>query len=196
LQQQAKYLAKLGWWPHVLEIKSHYVEVLTAADSFDLPALMKSVHFPSSEQPNPQLAVDAFFLFLDKLIPAVENIARELDTGVTSYETHRVFIEDYLRQAIVPSTVFDGIDHRYPDVVALLNASAKFRLESIDSLMNNIEGQRPDIVGHRNRWMKRLELLTTKAIEDHQMLIGERGAVQDGRSFKRAHLGTTESPGL
>ena len=190
LQQHVTYLVKLGWWPHVLKIKSHYVDVLKAlSDKAVLDLHSKIFEFPNSEKPNQQNAVHAFYDFGKSLIAVVDDVVGSLDNGVGGYERHGELVEQYLQNAVAPSTVFDGTTHWYPDLSTLLNASTKFRLESVGRFVDGIENQRPELVGHRSRWMKRLELLTAKAIEDHQLLVAEKGAIRDGSFFKRADLG-------
>ncbi len=115
------------------------------------------------------------------------------DTGLASYRRFSELIGQYLSRVVVPSSVFDGKDHWYPDTNALLNSSMKFYLESLDELIRRIKDEQVSLAGDRSRWMKRVEGLTTKAIEDRGLLIAEKGAVQDGGAFKRADLRSPES---
>ena len=119
----------------------------------------------------------------------------KLDSGLKSYTKFNDVIGKYLVRAVVPSTVFLDGEHWYPDEIAILNASTRFYLESLGQLMGGVEGQRASLASHRSNWAKRLEGLTTKAIEDHQLLVREKGAKSVGGFFKRADLGPAEQAG-
>ncbi len=146
--------------------------------------------------------IGRFWVIPEELSPQViallsqnmqDSNGRELDSGVSGYKQFSDLVGQYLKQAVVPSTVFDGKDHWYPDTVALLNASMRFYLESLEELIDGIKGQKTFLAGHRSKWIKRVESLTAKAIEDHHFLVGEKGALQDGGAFKRADRGSLES---
>jgi hypothetical protein len=190
LQQQVLLLTKLGWSSELNSIKSHYVSVLQRAGAFRGSRLKVD----SSEYKRVHaLILGAFLALTPRVCELLEGVmkdrsGRSLDSGVREYQKFRGLVEENLSRAVVPSTVFDGRSHWYPGVVALLNASTKFYLESVGKLVAEIEGQNPRLPGHRSRWIKRLELLTAKALEDHFLLIRERGAVKSGGSFKRANL--------
>jgi hypothetical protein len=62
----------------------------------------------------------------------------------------------------------------------------------LEELMKSIKDQKTLLAGHRSRWIKRLELLTGKAIEDHMVLVGEEGAIQVDGAFKRADSSSLE----
>jgi hypothetical protein len=180
----------VGWWKKVDTVKSHYVDVLRAAAAV---VDTQFVFFTDEQFPNYASAtLQGFFA----LVPAVQKVTAEvtkgLDSGLSEYEKFGDLIEAHLERAVVPSTVFDGKDHWYPDTVALLNASMKFSLESLEKLMNSVKDQKTFLAGHRSRWLNRVEFLTSKAIEDHQLLVKEKGAISVGGSFKRADISSAE----
>jgi hypothetical protein len=133
-----------------------------------------------------------FFALTSMLEKVITEATRDLDSGVSEYDKFAELIENYLLRTVVPSTVFDGQNHWYPGTVALLNSSMKFSLESLEQLMNNVKGQKTFLAGHRSRSASRVESLTSKAIEDYYLLVGEKGAKQAGSSFKRGDLSTAE----
>jgi len=189
-QHVALLQGSAGWWKKIEAIKSHYVDVLRAAATIPDTTFL----FPTSEQ-DPSYA-SATLLGFFALAPEVEKIitevAHDLDPGITEYERFGDLIEAYLQRAVVPSTVFNGQDHWHPDTVALLNASMKFSLESLKELMDGVKDQKELLAGHRSKWISRVESLTSKAIEDHHLLVNEEGKTQVGSSFKRADLRTPE----
>lgn len=196
LKQHVQLLQRLGWWTEIEPLKSHFVDVLKSAitvtdNKFEFPTREKdSGHAHKTLRAFLGLAPFVAGLIMD-LTKDAEG--KEIDCGLAEYKRFGGLIEEYLRRTVVPSTVFDGKEHVYPSPVALLNASMKFYLESLEDLMSGIEGQNTTLAGHRSRWIQRLESLTGKAIEDHQLLIDEEGALQVGGAFKRADLRPAES---
>jgi hypothetical protein len=189
LKRQVLLLQELGWWNKVDTIKSHYVDALRSAAKVEA----SEFEFATAMEDSADETLRAFLSlapFISNLIAEVmkDSEGKRLDCGLDEFKKLGHLIGPYLGRAIVPSTVFDGKDHWYPSTVTLLNASMKFYLESLEKLMSGIEGQKTSIVGHRSRWIKRLESLTGKAIEDHHLLSDEEGAVKVGGTFKRADL--------
>lgn len=196
LKQQVLLLQRLGWWTEIESLNSHYVDVLRNA----IEASESKLEFPTREKDS-GYAHQTLRAFLE-LAPFVANLVwelakdsdgKEMDCGLEEYKKFGDLVEEYLSRAVVPSTIFDGSEHWYPSPVTVLNASMKFYLESLEKLMNSIEGQKTALAGHRSRWIQRLESLTGKAIEDHQLLIDEEGAARGGGAFKRADLRSLES---
>ena len=195
IKQQVFLLKELGWWDEVDTIKSHYTDVLRNAASIDASPNKSPFEFQTTEQPDGKETLQAFL----RLAPTVTDLIKgmmknsnggELDSGVSGYKKYSRSIGLYLKQSIVPSTVFLDDRHWYPDTVALINASMKFYLESLDDLINGIEDQNTSLASHRSKWAKRVESLTTKALEDYYLLVGEKGASPVDGSFKRTDLRT------
>jgi hypothetical protein len=194
LKQHVSLLQELGWWGEVDGIRSHYVDVLRSSTKVN-------ENIFEYRHKDMQLASETIRAFL-LLVPQVSIVlansmkdseGKKLDTGLASYLKFHVCISEYLERAVVPSTVFHENEHWYPDDVATLNASMKFYLESLEKLMDGIKDQKTLLAGHRSRWIKRVEALAGKAIEDYQLLTRETGAVRIDGSFKRAHLRSPES---
>ncbi len=160
LKQHVLLLQRLGWWSEIELLESHFVDVLRSA----IAVSENKLEFPTREK-NSGHAHETLRAFLG-LAPFVAGLiadltkdseGKEIDCGLAEYKKFGGLIEEYLGRAVVPSSVFDGKDHWYPNPVALLNASMKFYLESLEKLMNGIEGQKTSLAGHRSRWIQRLE---------------------------------------
>jgi hypothetical protein len=191
LKQQVLLLQKLGWWDEVNKIKSHYVDVLRSATNIPPSGFTTIQQNLADETLKAFLALCPFVMKL--LAEVMKDFAgKPLESGLGEYKTLGESIGHYLERAVVPSTVLVSGNHWYPSTVALLNASMKFYLESLEELMNGIEGQKTSLAGHRSRWIKRLESLVGKSIEDHHLLVDEEGAVPVGSAFKRADLRSLE----
>jgi hypothetical protein len=194
LKQHVLMLQRLGWWEEVSSIQSHYVDVLRNSVQIS----ESEFQFTSSEQGHAKETLRAFLASSTAVVDLVSEImkdydGKEFDCGLAGYKQLGSLVGQYLAEAVVPSTVFNGKDHRYPEAVTLMNASMKFYLESLESLIDGIEGQRSSLAGHRSKWMKRLESLTGKALEDIHLSSSEEGAEPVGGTFKRADLPTPES---
>jgi hypothetical protein len=193
IKQQVLLLKELGWWEEVDVINSHYTSVLRNAASID----EQLFEFQTTEQPHAKETLQAFLNLAPVVTGQIKDVMKDsngakLDSGVSGYKEYSTLVGQYLKQSVVPSTVFKEGHHWYPDTVTLLNASMKFYLESLEDLIDSIENQKKFLAGHRSKWIKRVELLTSKAIEDNHLLISEKGAKPVGGSFKRADL---RSPG-
>ena len=58
----------------------------------------------------------------------------------------------------------------HPRPVVLINAGYRFLLEDFSLLLENIEGEKSDLIESRSRLSARLELWLLKALEDHRLL--------------------------
>ncbi|HVP54782.1 MAG TPA: hypothetical protein VMU45_07285 [Candidatus Eisenbacteria bacterium] len=193
LKQQVLLLQKLRWWPAIESIKSHYVSVLSSSQNVQ----RESFGYRDNDAPLAEEAISGFMILSPHILNAVTDIMKDangkkLDSRLNSYRKFNDEIGKYLVRAVVPSTVFLDGQHWYPDEITLLNASTRLYLESLENLMEGVEEQNPHLPSHRSNWTKRLEALTTKAIEDHSLLVRERGAESIGGYFKRANLQAAE----
>jgi hypothetical protein len=189
LKHHVSLLEELGWWSEVGAIQSHYVNVLRSSTKVKEDVF----EYRHKEMQLARETIGAFFLLAPQVSAELtdsmkDSEGKKLDAGLASYLKYGVHINEYLERAVVPSTVFQQHEHRYPDDVAILNASIRFYLESLETLMGGIKDQKNFLAGHRSRWIKRVEALSGKAIEDYQLLTGEMGAVKVDGSFKRADL--------
>jgi hypothetical protein len=79
-------------------------------------------------------------------------------------------ISDYLRRAIVPSTIIAEGRVEHPRPVVLINAGFQFWLENLPLLLTNIKGEPRNSIESRSRIGARLELWLLKALEDYPLL--------------------------
>jgi hypothetical protein len=182
LKEHVELLKSLGWWEEVTRYKSHYVALLEKAVSTPISDYV----FYSETQPKQHLLNKTLEAFVN--IPrTVQQIVRDrmagVDLGLGDFQTNHDSIEEYLKNGVVPSTVVveksaitpgaeAGSEARYPGLVAILNASYKFYLESLPALIDRISESESTSCFDRNVWTKRLESWTMKAIEDSELLAG------------------------
>jgi hypothetical protein len=196
LNQQVNLLQTLHWWSEIDAINSHYIDVLRAATAIRDTDLKFETREMKEEFARETL--QAFLRLAKRLAAVIAEVNKDskdntLDSGVKDFGRFGTLICQYLEKAVVPSTVFVDPNHFYPGTVSLLNASMKFYLESLDKLIRTIKDQQSWLPAHRSKWIKRVELLTAKALEDYNLLVTEKGAMRDGGSFKRADLNPPKS---
>jgi hypothetical protein len=162
LAQHVKFLTELGWWPHISNFTTHYIESLNYIATIP----QADYKFQSDQPALEQGTVDAFF----RLLPAVEDEVRSIvsvsDSGAADYGRHSESIESYLHCGVVPSTLLNFEVFRHPDPISVINTAYKIRLESLEVILLRI-GHEPDSVRHRSEWSGRLEQCVTKAFEDY-----------------------------
>jgi len=111
--------------------------------------------------------VDAF---LDVVVPAIRKLVSQVTADATPaikrFQQFRGSIEECLRVGVVPLQN----NSSSPDPVSIINAAFCLYLTSIAEIIKQFEG--PDAendVALHSLWTKRLEMWTTKAIEDSQL---------------------------
>jgi hypothetical protein len=126
----------------------------------------------------PRSLVDAF---LDEVVPAIRDLASHVTQkaipSVKSFVRSRADIDECLRVGVVPLQN----SSRSPDAVSIINAAFCFYLTSLTEAVQRFEGAEAvhDVALH-SLWSKRLEMWTTKAIEDSQIQARFRKAVRYG----------------
>jgi len=104
------------------------------------------------------------------LIDFVPSRVKGHVNDVADFHDQSPIIAEYLRRAIVPSTIIVQGKIVHPRPVVLINAGYQFLLEKFSLLLENIEGEKPNSIESRSRLSARLELWLLKALEDHQLL--------------------------
>jgi hypothetical protein len=165
IKYQADLLKRLEWWPQINSIDSRYVRVLNSF--IDL----SDNDFIDADDVGVAPLVKAFFKIIPEINSHLGKIVGSLDTGVHEFGQLREHITRYLQEGIVPSTIRiqvgeDESRQVSPGAVALLNSFACFYVESVERLMDRIEGQNTDSAEQRVYWIRKLEGWTTKALED------------------------------
>jgi hypothetical protein len=172
--EQVRFLQRkeLGWWDEINEkadekdqpATSHYLTVMAEAEGLPKDAFK----FQSQSKPAlSQVILETFLLAVGE----VSNVVKEAFAGVPSeiglFHDQRSVIEKYLSFGVVPSRlVFLDGTVQSPNVVSLLNAANLFYLERLDNLIDQIDRQRSDCLECRARWTERIEMWTSKALED------------------------------
>jgi hypothetical protein len=164
-----RLLEKLGWWQEIQGWPSAPVEVLRLCAGSNSQFRIE-VELPGTV-PEAKLlhCLDELCNWLIKYVPS--RVKGHVD-DVTEFHDQSPFIAEYLRRAIVPSTIIVRGKTVHPRPVVLINAGYQFLLEKFSLLLENIEGEKPDSIESRSRLSARLELWLLKALEDHRLLTG------------------------
>lgn len=107
---------------------------------------------------------------MNYLLTRVALPAHEL----SEFRVQSPVIAEYLKRAIVPSTIIVKGEVEYPKPVVLINAGFRFLLEELSQLLSNVDGEDPASIESRSRLTGRLELWLLKALEDHRLLTRQR----------------------
>lgn len=166
--------SELNWWDEInekaeessIDRTSHYLALMAEAEG--LP--QKTFQFQSKLNPNPKLSTAALETFF-KAVGEVSRVVKEAFAGVPSeigfFHVQHGVIEKYLSYGVVPSRlVFPDGAVQSPKIVALLNAANLFYLERLDLLIGKIQGGQPECLECRALWAERVEMWTSKALED------------------------------
>ena len=164
--------SELGWWERIKNKSAngsnaetnHYVTLMTEAEG--LPR--GSFSFQSQFKPGlSKVVLDTFLEVSDEVSQVVKRALSSVPTEVSFFDDQRTAIEKYLSFGVVPSRlVFPDGSVQIPKTLALLNAANLFYLERLDQLILRIKGGRPTCLECRALWAERVELWTSKALED------------------------------
>lgn len=168
LEAQQKLLKKLGWWELINKWKSAPVEVLRKCSSGSSLYAIETDFFPQNV---PQ---DRFLKchreMCNYLVKYLTAASPRMTKHVRVFEKQAEVISEYLRRAVVPSTIVIDGESKYPETVILLNAGFRFVLEDLRLLFENIERSNPISIEERSKFIKRIELWLLKALEDCRLL--------------------------
>jgi hypothetical protein len=174
-----KLLKKLGWWTEMKKISSCYIEVLSVSAA-RISDLRIETEIPPEIGGAKFLA--AFFELCDWLITFVAKKVRTSANAIPNYRRQAKTISEYLRQAVVPSTIVVRGNTEHPSPIVLINSAFRFYPEHIPDLIRNVENREPGSVKDRSELTERLELWSLKALEDCRLLSGRGGASSHGSS--------------
>jgi hypothetical protein len=154
-----------GWWPLLDRYGKGYGELVRS-----LHQVPDRKYVFTSEQ-KPRLARRVLKAFLE-IRRHVEGLVRRTFHGREARFAVRTQLEcvetvkRYLSWGVVPATLIrDGSSYK-PDPVLLINAAYLFQLEDIASLIERVEGEGVNNLLQREKWCKRVEQWTLKALED------------------------------
>ena len=153
----------VGWWDKIKGGSSPYITLLADAEGLDQTLFT----FVSQYRPGlSAVALAAFFKVVSNVPDTVRNAFVGVSTDVDSFETQQKAIEEYLSFGVVPSRLVSGDEAALPSTVALVNSANLFYLERLDVLIARFRGAKTDCVECRALWAERLEMWTSKALED------------------------------
>jgi len=191
IKHQVQLLDELKWWPKTQTMNSHYVDVMKASltmpeNSFKFRLLSNMPSLPGAKP------VKSFQVIIPEIRKLLQPIRTQIDVGVGEWSRLSKVIEEYLANGIVPSTLYFGKNKKSlkmetPGIVPLLNASYKFYLDSMGSLLKRIDVSKdggPASVKARSKWASKVEEWTMKAIEDNTLLASQQGN-GNASSFKK-----------
>jgi hypothetical protein len=172
--EQVRFLKReeLGWWDEINEKTnekdklrtSHYLTVMAEAEGLPKEA------FKYQSQSKPALSqaiLETFLLAVGEVSSVVTEAFAGVPSETGSFHDQRSMIEKYLSFGVVPSRlVFPNGEVQIPAIVALLNAANLFYLERLDLLISKIRGGQADCLECRALWAERVEMWTSKALED------------------------------
>lgn len=166
---------ELGWWDKIdVNAKdgpknrtNHYLTLMAEAEALPLSTFT----FRSQFKPDlSDVVIDTFFMAVREVSRVVKDTFLGVPTEISSFDgqpSERTMIEKYLSFGVVPSRlVFPNGTIKSPNIVALLNAANFFYIERLDLLINQIDDGRPDCLECRAFWAERVEMWTSKALED------------------------------
>jgi hypothetical protein len=167
IQQHTLLLERLSWWDEIAGLSSHYRSVLEEAKAIPRPNFKFSLFGPIGNE-----VLKAFFALVSIVDRAVDDILRPLDTGLADYKKNKVAIAKFLIHGVVPSSVFDTSEKpaHFSAPIAVINVAHMIYLDRLEELIGRIDNQEVDRVKDRTRWMAKLEMWTSKALEDYQLL--------------------------
>ncbi len=173
VKQHAAVLVKDRWWPELVKVDSHYVQLLQAAEQ------MKDTDFGYSINGavDPDKVLSSFFTVVPQLFAELDAVTVGLAPGFDAWMQTGTDVETYLEHGVVPSSLLEKkgeLKFVRPDLVGLLNSSYKFYVESLDLLIAHIKDAEASHVDTRSRWAGRVQSWTSKAIEDVSLLEGKR----------------------
>jgi hypothetical protein len=164
-----KLLDKLGWWQEIQNWSSAPAKVLkSCVKRASLFTIEIDNQLPESVTQGRLL--QCYDDLCDWLIDYVPSRVKGHDDDVADFKRQSPIIAEYLRRAIVPSTIILEGEVEHPRPVVLINAGYQFLLEKLSLLLENIDGEKPDSIQSRSRLSARLELWLLKALEDHRLL--------------------------
>jgi hypothetical protein len=163
---------ELGWWEEIKKKAkrgskakaSHYLTLMAEAQR--LPK--ETFSFQSQFKPKlNKVVLDTFLMAVGKVSKVVKDAFVGVPSETNSFHDQCSIIEKYLSFGVVPSRlVFPDDTVQSPKVVALLNAANLFYLERLDQLIVKIDGGQPECLECRALWAERVEMWTSKALED------------------------------
>jgi hypothetical protein len=159
----------VDWWDKIESGTSHYLQLLSEAE-----ALPQSIFgFSTSHQQSQQYQTDlnsitlrAFWGVMDRIRDAISSTFAGVSSESNLFKQLREPISEYLSYGVVPSRIVLEGNAITPSVAPVVNAAHLFYLEQLDTLINRIRGAQVECLDCRALWSERVEMWTSKALED------------------------------
>jgi dCTP deaminase len=167
LKLQATVLSADGWW-ETLKLDaaaSHYIQTLVVAHGLSDSEFI----FPKINSNRGELK-DVLNEIIPGIMSALNDATDKIPNGAALWKDKGESIERYLHHGTVPSTIVDDAGIDFPKAVAVLNASYRFYIISLPSLISKIEKADSTLTEHASVWAKRVEMWAAKAVEDVALL--------------------------
>ncbi len=162
-------LKKQGWWDQIKNLGSAPIEVLKLheqwSDAFYITAQIEE----GDDIPDPRF-LEGYKSLASWLVDYVVNMVSNSKTAAGEFQMQAGAIYEYLKRAIVPSTVVLDGQRIHPTPQVLIDAGYCFLLEHMATLLENVEGRDSESVRDLSQLAQRLELWMLKALEDNRLL--------------------------
>ena len=166
--EHADQLSRGGWWPLLDRDGKSYAKLIRSMQAVQTT----SYTFESDEKP--QLAPKVLKAFLDLKASIPELVTRTFDGMEATFKSSTDLscvdaIYNYFSWGVVPATLVRNKQLFRPEPTLLINAAYLFYLERVPTLIKRIKAsrrERKDVVSQREKWAKRVEQWTLKALED------------------------------
>jgi hypothetical protein len=171
LKAHQQLLERSGWWDIIKGWTSAPVEVLRKCSAGSPLLTIEVGSLP--EGVTQERFLQCHDEMCDYMLTYFVKSSPDMTKHVQVFEKQSAVISEYLRRAIVPSTIVIDKEDVYPSAIVLLNAGFRFLLEDFGLLFNNIEGEDANSIEARSRLIRRIELWLLKALEDHRLLVNQ-----------------------
>jgi len=167
IQRHKFLLDQLSWWDEIKGLNSHYRLVLENASTIASSKFTFTLFNPIGTS-----VLAAFFALVPLVEQTVKTLMGKLDGALDDYKKNKEDIGDLLLHGVVPSAVFDVKEKPsyFSTPISILNVAYMIYLDKLQELINKIENQDQDNIEDRVRWIRKLEMWTSKALEDYQLL--------------------------
>ena len=153
----------IDWWDRINSSSNHYVRLLL--DAATIPST--SYNFDTQYKPAlAAVALSAFLASVGMISTSVKSTFAGVPTEASLFENQRQLIQEYLSFGVVPSRLVSENAIYSPSTVALVNAAYMFYLDHLDTLIDKIAGAKAECLECRALWSERVEMWTSKALED------------------------------
>lgn len=168
-----RLLKRLGWWSEWRDIRSCHVQVLEESEKRS--ANLRIEADVQTSTIGDDKFIEAFFQLCDWLTNYVASRVQTSPDLIPAFRRHSATISEYLRRAVVPSTIVVRRKVEHPTAIVLINSLFRFYLEGIPRLAanveENVEEKKPtSTVKAHSEFVERLELWALKALEDCTLL--------------------------